>query len=255
MSHWFFNPDYRGAEAERHFADLAAVFAVEGEVVAEDPQSRVLRVALGDKAYYVKRYVEGGRNLRRRWLGLRDLFGAQRVRKEWENLRAFAGWGIPSATLVAYGLERRCGRFFRGALITEEITGTVDMAKMARNGDPRLRDTQWLADVSHQLAGYIRTMHAARFVHNDLKWRNLLVDGSEHPTVYLIDCPSGAYWWQPFLEYRKIKDLACLDKLAKYHLSRTRRLRFYLDYVQHERLTVKDRRRLGKVLAFFEGRE
>jgi hypothetical protein len=57
------------------------------------------------------------------------------------------------------------------------------------------------------------------------------------------------------LRYRIVKDLACLDKLAKYHLSRTQRLRFYLDYAQKKRLDDADKRRIRKVLRFFEGRE
>ena len=73
--------------------------------------------------------------------------------------------------------------------------------------------------------------------------------------VYLIDCPTGAFWWGPFLERRIVKDLACLDKVAKYHLSRTQRLRFYLRYAERDRLTAQDKARLRQVLDYFEGRE
>ena len=70
-------------------------------------------------------------------------------------------------------------------------------------------------------------MHTDRFAHNDFKWRNILVDSDiDHPKVYLIDCPAGQRWFGPFLPYRIIKDLACLDKLGKYNLSRTQRLSF-----------------------------
>ncbi len=46
--------------------------------------------------------------------------------------------------------------------------------------------------VSRQLAEYTRTMHDQRFTHNDLKWRNLLIDDQQ--TLYLIDCPNGDFW-------------------------------------------------------------
>ena len=92
---------------------------------------------------------------------------------------------------VGYGLERKYGSFVRGALITEEIPDTIDLASMAAIGDPRLRDRRWMAQVLRQIADITRTLHAAGFAHNDLKWRNLLVDGGGSPTVYLIDCPSG----------------------------------------------------------------
>jgi len=45
-----------------------------------------------------------------------------------------------------------------------------------------------------QVAAITRSLHAHGFAHNDLKWRNLLVDDQPEPTVYLIDCPSGAFW-------------------------------------------------------------
>ncbi|NLJ12975.1 MAG: heptose kinase, partial [Gammaproteobacteria bacterium] len=59
----------------------------------------------------------------------------------------------------------------------------------------------------------------------------------------------------PMLRYRIIKDLACLDKVAKYHLSNTQRLRFYLQYKQKTRLSAQDKQQIGKIVRFFEGRE
>ena len=60
----------------------------------------------------------------------------------------------------------------------------------------------------------------------------------------MIDCPTGAFWRGPLLEHRKNKDLACLDKLGRLHLSRTQRLRFYLMYVGKPRLEAAEGRRL-----------
>ncbi|MBI2307254.1 MAG: heptose kinase [Rhodocyclales bacterium] len=255
MKRWWFNADYRGGAVERLFGTLESTFAVDGEPIASDPLSRVLRVAADGKRYYVKRYVGNGKNAVRRWFGLRGLIAPQRVVKEWENLRLFRQWGIPTATLVAYGLERTRGSFARGALVTEEIPRTADLGSMANEGDQRLRNRRWMAEVCRQVAHHARRLHDAGFAHNDLKWRNLLVDDGELPTVYLIDCPSGAFWRGPMLRYRIVKDLACLDKIGKYQLSRTQRLRFYLDYAGHARLTVADKRRIRRILKFFEGRE
>lgn len=235
--------------AAQAFASLDAVFALDGEPVARDPLSQVLRVAVGCRRYYVKRYHGAGKNPLRRWLG------RPRVQAEWENLQHFAAWGIPTATLVGWGLERQGGSFRRGALITAELARTTDLNRMAMDRDPRLADRRWVAVVSRQLAEITRRMHARRFTHNDLKWRNLLVDDGAEPQLYLIDCPSGEFWWGPFLRYRIVKDLACLDKVAKYHLSRTQRLRFYLDYAGKARLDAGDKRRLRRILGFFAGRE
>ncbi|MCP5267982.1 MAG: heptose kinase [Zoogloeaceae bacterium] len=255
MKRWWFNPDYAGGEAERLFGKLDSTFAVDGEPIAQAPLSRVLRVTADGKRYYVKRYLGNGKNAVRRWFGLRGLIAPQRVVKEWENLLLFRQWGIPTATLVGYGLERKKGSFVRGALVTEEIPDTADMGTMANANDPRLRDRKWVSAVSSQVARYTRILHGAGFAHNDLKWRNLLVDGAVEPVVYLIDCPSGGFWHGPMLRYRVVKDLACLDKIAKYQLSQTQRLRFFLDYVGHQRLTIADKRRIRRILKFFEGRE
>ncbi|MDE3737584.1 hypothetical protein M2318_004929 [Metapseudomonas resinovorans] len=245
MSQWKLAEGLETEVAEL-FGDLDKVFAVEGDWITGDPLSEVLRVEHRGVRYYVKRYWAAGKGLRR-W------FGRPRVKAEWQNLKRFTKWGIPTAPVVGWGQERRAGAFHRGALITRELEGTVDMAEMAKQGDPRLSDPRWVDRVSRQLAKATRSLHQHGFAHNDLKWRNLLVD--EAGELFLIDCPTGTFWWGPFLRYRVIKDLACLDKVAKYHLSRSQRLRFYLQYRDQSRLRSRDKRQVRKILKFFEGRE
>ncbi|WP_296233857.1 lipopolysaccharide kinase InaA family protein [uncultured Pseudomonas sp.] len=233
-------------QAALAFASLESVFALQGEAITHDPLSDVIRIELDGLGYYVKRYHGAGK-------GIRRFIGRPRVKAEWQNLKYFAAWGVPTAPIAAYGLERKAGAFARGALITQEIIGTVDMSRLAASGDARLRDRGWVDDVSRQLARATRTLHDHHFTHNDLKWRNLLVD--EERRLFFIDCPTGAFWWGPFLRYRIIKDLACLDKVAKYHLSRTQRLRFYLQYRRRDRLSDSDKRRIVQIVRYFEGRE
>jgi tRNA A-37 threonylcarbamoyl transferase component Bud32 len=250
MKDWHLAPAAAHGETARHFADLDTVFALSGEVVAKSPMSQVLRVRIDGRDYYVKRYAGLGKR------PLRRLLDRPRVETEWQNLQRFAAWGIPTAPLVAYGLERQGGRwsrFVRGALVTAGIPAAIDLKQMAVSGDPRLKSRQWWNGIAQQIAIATRRMHAHGFVHNDLKWRNLLVDAAGR--VYFIDCPAGGFWWGPFLRYRIIKDLACLDKVAKYHLSRTQRLRFYLDYVGRPRLDAGDKWRVRKIVDFFAGRE
>jgi tRNA A-37 threonylcarbamoyl transferase component Bud32 len=255
MIRWTFNPDFLGHEAENLFGSLASTYSVEGELISVGPLSHVVRVAADGTRYYVKRYDGQRKSRRRRWYGLRALLAPQRVVREWKNLLRFRKWGIPTASLVCYGLERKLGSFVRGALVTAEIPDTLDLQAMCKHNDPRLRDRRWMAAVMAQVAGHTRTLHSRGFAHNDLMWRNLLVSGDPVPKVYLIDCPNGRFWLGPPLRYRIVKDLACLDKVAKHQLSRTQRLRFYLDYAQKRKLDAADKRRIGKVLAFFAGRE
>ena len=248
MTGWTLNPEYATGVSGRLFADLDSVFALEGDLVSTDPISTVHRVWVGNRYYYVKRYTGAGKNLRR-------YIGRPRVQAEWENLLHFHAWGIPSATVVGFGLERRDGAFHRGALITQELSGTADMANIAKNRDPRFLCKRWVTHVSRQIAHATRMMHDQNFAHNDLKWRNILVDEKPFPDVYMIDCPGGNFWWGPMLKYRIVKDLACLDKLGKRVLSRTQRLRFYLDYIEKPCLSPDDKKQVRAVLNFFKGRE
>ena len=244
MAGWVLAPDY--AELDADFGSLRAVFNLVGERITQDPLSEVIRIERNGVRYYIKRYTGAGK-------GLRRYLGRPRVKAEWQNLKLFQRWGIPTAPVVAYGLERQFGGFVRGALITRELDLTIDLAALAATHDVRLKDRGWVGHISLQLAAATRTMHQHRFAHNDLKWRNLLVD--PQCKLYLIDCPTGAFWWGPFLQRRIIKDLACLDKVAKYQLSQSQRLRFYLQYVNRNRLTRDDKSRVRQILDFFQGRE
>jgi hypothetical protein len=244
MAGWVLDPAYSSLSTD--FGSLAAVFELTGERLTQDPLSEVIRIERGGVRYYVKRYTGAGK-------GLRRYVGRPRVKAEWRNLKLFQRWGIPTAPIVAYGHERHNGSYRRGALITRELEQTEDLALLAATRDGRLKDGSWVGHVGLQLANATRTMHAHRFAHNDLKWRNLLVDPQRN--LFLIDCPTGAFWWGPFLQRRIVKDLACLDKVAKYQLTRSQRLRFYLQYAQRNRLTQADKARVRQILNYFQGRE
>ena len=244
MAGWKLEPAY--SDLAEDFGSLEAVFALQGERLTRDLLSEVIRVNRNGVNYYVKRYVGAGK-------GLRRYLGKPRVKAEWQNLKRFAKWGIPTAEVVAWGLERRGAAYDRGAMITRELPNTEDLSALADRRDPKLVDRAWVDAISRQLAGYTRTMHDNRFTHNDLKWRNLLVD--DQARLFLIDCPNGDFWHGFWLKYRITKDLACLDKVAKYHLSATQRLRFYLQYRQRDRLNAADKKRIRHVVRFFEGRE
>lgn len=248
MSGWTLNPDYAEGATGDLFADLDSVFALQGETITRDEISEVHRLRVGEQQFYIKRYVEAGKNLRR-------FIGRPRIRAEWENLLKFKRWGIPTVPVVGYGMQRRGFMFHRGALITLGIPDTRDLATLARSEHALLNNAAWRRSVIRQVAKATRIMHNHGFAHNDLKWRNILVDAEMPPHIYLIDCPAGSKWPGPLLSYRIIKDLACLDKLGKYHLRKTDRLRFYLDYTGHDRLDDTDRERIKRILRFFEGRE
>lgn len=244
MSSWQLAADYQMLQAD--FGSLEQVFALQGERITHDPISELIRLERQGVTYYVKRYRNAGK-------GLRRYAARPRIKAEWQNLKRFAKWGIATAEVVAQGLERKAGAFVRGAMITREIPNSSDLAHLAHHNSPLLQDPAWVKQVSAQVAQAARIMHAHGFTHNDLKWRNLLVD--DQNKVYLIDCPTGTFWWGPMLRYRIIKDLACLDKVAKHNLTNSQRLRFYLQYCQRTRLLAEDKQKIAKIVRFFEGRE
>ncbi|MGL1834104.1 lipopolysaccharide kinase InaA family protein [Rhodocyclaceae bacterium SMB388] len=240
MIEWSVNAAYGGQVARAGFASLDDTFAVDGEPITSDKVSEVLRVTLDSTRYYVKRY-------RSRGFALRNAIGPSRIESEWKNLQRFADWGIPTASVVANGQERRFGLFVRGAMVTEEIAGTIDLAEFASKQPEQVRDRSRFDPLSRQVAHIVRSLHAHGFTHNDLFWRNLLLHG-ESGTVYLIDCPNGAFWRGPMLRYRIAKDLSALDKRARAHLRRSQRMRFLLDYCGKARLDADAKHLIRRIL-------
>ena len=233
------------------FGTLSCATNKSGEDINVNWMSRLVRYENSGTVFYIKIYASRGRGLRR-WLG------RSRLRAEWENLELFASFGIPTAEIVAYG-EKVLGTY-QGAIVTRGLVGSRDLAILAQEGSPLLDDRRWRLAVIYELSQSVHTLHSAGFIHGDLKWRNILVDvnngvDKEIPTVYLIDCPMGRMLWGPMRTRGIIKDLACLDKMAKYNLTRTDRLRFYLAYAGIDRLQANDKRIIRKVLRFFTGRD
>ena len=247
MIDWNIDHSALGAEARYQFSSLDKVFELNGDSITQDKISNVIRVEADKKKYYVKRYFSGGNHLRR-WIG------RPRVESEWRNLHLFLAWNIPTVRVIAYGQERVLGFFCRGAVITEELTGAIDLARLAKLGYPILRQKNTFRNLSAQIANIARRLHMHHFTHNDLHWRNLLFDET-NGRVHLIDCPSGEFWWKgPLLDYRIAKDLATLDKFAQIYLTRTQRLRFYLDYKEINKLETKDKHCIKQIVKAYQHR-
>ena len=56
MNSWFLDSAYREMSAEKLFGSLDSVFRLDGELIAKDPLSCVLRVSVDGKRYYVSKH-------------------------------------------------------------------------------------------------------------------------------------------------------------------------------------------------------
>lgn len=232
------------------FESLGKVFAIEPHVplASSDSESVVFRHEVDGSSFYVKRYHSVK--------GLRSWLGWSRIQVEWKNLLLFKHLNVPAAPVVAYGQECCFSKTIRGALVTVGLKNTNDLAAMVQAHSPLLNSRAWVSSVMNQVAKVARTLHDYGFSHNDFKWRNILVtQDREKPQIYLIDCPVGQRWFGPIRRYRLLKDIACLDKVAAQQLSRTQRMRFFLDYRDHSTLNAKDKQDIRKILTFFKGRK
>lgn len=249
MSVWFSGLDDSLPEAQKAFSSLESVWSLKGESITNSSLCSVDRVEFDGKGYYIKRYRRGGE-------GIAEFLGVSKAHREWANLKRFDQWQLPAASLVAYGEDPWWKVPRRGVVITAEVVGSVDMASMANDKSPLLKNADWVQKVSQQVAHASAVMHQHKFAHNDWKWRNILVAGDDaHPKIHLIDCPAGTFWWGPFFEYRRIKDIACLDKIAKKVLTPEQRREFYRLYRGVSQFDEKDERDVQKIQRFFKGRD
>ena len=231
------------------FPSMRAVFKLEGKIISKSSQSEIFSQEIEGKTYFVKRYFRSN--------GLASWLGRSRFRLETKNQQWFNQIGIPAARVVAYGEYAFLLKTLKGVLITEGVSDTRELSEVAKNAAAKFAEQHWREAIILQLAAIMSTLHQARFCHNDLHWRNILVQQShpsEAPKIFLIDCPSGKKLTWPLLNYRKLKDLANLDKLAPNYLSRTQRLRFFLLYRNSSKLTHADKQIVREVLQHKQNR-
>lgn len=170
---------------------------------------------------------------------LRFWIRASKARREFENSQTIMRLGVPCAEPVACGeLRDGIGRLRSAFIITQAVSEAppMDQFVLKRCGDPhnpahaRLRRA-----VLEQLANQVALIHRGGFTHNDLHWRNVLVQltSSAQPKLVWIDCPRGRRHFLPQFAGRKmIKDLATLDRNAATHCTQNERIRFAIRYTR-----------------------
>jgi tRNA A-37 threonylcarbamoyl transferase component Bud32 len=230
-----------------------------GTVLKGGTATELRRVELRDEnqthILYIKKYWYPTSRLR--WSGFYrgTFFGTSKVRREYENLARLRAWGLDAPSPVAYGEERRNRWLYRSYLISEGIQDPLSLDLFIRDVLPALPPAErrrQREELTCALADYTCRMHEHRFVHYDYFWRNILLSGKSFAHFYLIDSHKGRCWKSSGELRGRAKDLATLDSPAHRYFRRSERLRFFLAYRGHARLTPADKDLLRLVLKLAE---
>lgn len=228
-----------------------------GQAIASSGTTEVREVELTGpgsaqpRVVFIKRYWFP--SFGSRWNGaLRGtLLGRSKVRREFDNLVWLRTHGFDAPLPVAWGEERSGGWLTRSLLISEGIPEPVALSKFIRDTLPS-RPAATRRELIERLAALTRRLHEQRFVHHDLFWRNIILTGESLDRFALIDAHKGRVWRAGAEQRSRAADLAALDAPALYYFRRTERLRFFLRYRGHARLTPEDKALLRATLRLAE---
>jgi tRNA A-37 threonylcarbamoyl transferase component Bud32 len=253
-------PEWQELLRQRGLLTVDAVYRLlEGTVLKGGKATELRRVEFRDEkqthVFYIKKYWYPTFKLR--WSGFYrgTFFGISKVRREYENLAQLREWGLDAPSPAAYGEERRNRWLYRSYLISEGVPSPLPLDLFIRDVLPAMsapeRQNQ-RRELIQNLADYTCRMHEHRFVHYDYFWRNILLSGKSFAHFYLIDSHKGRCWKSSGELRGRAKDLATLDSPAHRYFRRSERLRFFLAYRGHARLTPADKDLLRLVLKLAE---
>jgi len=179
---------------------------------------------------------------------------ASRACIEHRNLLWLRAHGLPAPEWIAWGEERRGFRLKRCFIMTAGVGGTQDLEQFLLGHSDRRLDKEALLHkrgAIRTLADHVREMHGNAYVDNDLHFRNILIGrkaNGEYRFAF-VDSPKGRIARGLWLERGIRYDLACLNKRARWYLSRTDCLRFYLRYLRKSDLDRQDRLEMARIEA------
>ena len=173
------------------------------------------------------------------------LLRRSRSHNEVRNLLFFGSIGIPTPKILAWGEKRNSiGRVVQDFIITKAVKDTLQLDAFIQAVYPiQENPTHRLSriEIARQLGRWTRKMHDHNFVHEDLKWRNILARQHRFGAdLYWIDCPKGSFK-KPgaIMDRKKLKDCATLDKLARIYCSIEERTEFIKAYLGNHATPLK----------------
>jgi heptosyltransferase-2 len=157
--------------------------------------------------------------------------------------------GINTPKIISYG--EQWGIFFekRSFIITEKIPDAESLEKRLPDcfiAAATAENLKLRRNFIAQLAAFVKKFHETKYRHRDLYFSHIFYGNNSR--FYLIDL---ARTFKPvlFAERFRIKDIAQVYYSARgRYFSKTDRLRFYLGYTGHTKLTPKDKAFIRKVI-------
>jgi len=167
-----------------------------------------------------------------------------KARIEARNLIFFKTIGIPVPEVMGWGLRRNSwGWPVEEFIITRAIEGAQPLDLFAKNVCPDRSRPEFVfrrEEIIDKISLWTKKLHDHKFFHNDLYWRNIIgCLADEKIRIYFIDCPAGSFHLLAGQRrHKRVKDLACLDRLARVYCTREERVSFiarYLNCPEHSR--------------------
>ncbi|MGZ0709062.1 lipopolysaccharide kinase InaA family protein [Coraliomargarita sp. W4R53] len=159
-----------------------------------------------------------------------------RSQTEVRNLLFFRSIGISTPRILAWGEHRNAlGRIIKDFIITEAIPDSLQLDEFVPTHCPDRSRPEYCSlrnQIIKQLGQWTAAMHAHGFIHEDLKWRNILARSTNQAVeLYWIDCPKGSFRKGSGLARKKLKDCATLDKIARIDCDKKERRNFLCAYL------------------------
>ena len=168
---------------------------------------------------------------------LQRLYREGKSRTEVRNLLFFQSIDIPVPRVIGWGNKKnRIGRIVEEFIITEAVPRSQQLDDYVAEHCPDRSCLEYenrRDQIIKRLGEWTSRMHAANFIHEDLKWRNILArTDADQVSVFWIDCPKGGFSNSRFsLERKKLKDCSTLDKLGRIRCSKEERQAFIKAYL------------------------
>lgn len=165
-----------------------------------------------------------------------------RSRSETRNLLFFNSIGITVPRVIGWNQRRTWwGKLTEEFIITQSILGAETLDAFVKTACPDRNQPLYAKRrdaIIDQISQWTREMHAHRFFHNDLYWRNILGRiQDDQVALFWIDCPIGGF--HPFHSGNhsrlRLKDCATLDILARRLCTKEERQRFVAGYLERDK--------------------